>query len=608
MASITAIELGADTCALAHTSERDGVVQLFAAETLDPSSFAGTESFTVAVSNARRAYKFPRRARVVLWGLPDGARRKDPAIQPLLAPLTNAGFKVSRVVTPSNALAALARVRAPRGDGAVCWLAINRAGVAIVVVRPGKQLYERSFVWDSNVGASGSQARLLQRYSLVSFLAPEVKRAIAEVRKQGAQVEALVTCGNLPDLRSLTMPLIEELDLEVETLDSLDGLIVTPAIAERVAEQAAAIRLACAATLARGTRALDESRRRAAHRTSALLRVAALLLVTAGIGFAWYTMHAAPPAATTKQAPMVTAPSPRPTPGVVATSGPAPAKPPVVQPSAPVPQRTIPSQAASTPTDAPGVSAAVTQTKPPVTAEAKPPVSAQTRPPVAVESKPPVAVQANRPIPADAKPPVSAQTRPPVTPEAKPPVSAAAKPPVIAAAKPPVIAPAKPPVVAQAPPASPRASVPSTPRPQAGQEPPPAARVQPLVTAPVPNVLKPQGPPNEIAQAPPLTPAPLFAPVRPQQSSRPGADKAQANSAATAKLLKDPMPRVTAILVSNDRRLATINDGQIVGVGDMLGPRTVVAIEERAVVLREPSGVQIRVGLGGRLLGVSRQQ
>ena len=51
MASITAIELGADTCALAHTSERDGQVQLFAAETLDPSSFAGTESFTVAVSN-----------------------------------------------------------------------------------------------------------------------------------------------------------------------------------------------------------------------------------------------------------------------------------------------------------------------------------------------------------------------------------------------------------------------------------------------------------------------------------------------------------------------------------------------------------------------------
>ena len=558
MASITAIELGADTCALAHTSERDGQVQLFAAETLDPSSFAGTESFTVAVSNARRAYKFPRRARVVLWGLPDGATRKDPRIQPLLAPLTNAGFKVASVVTPSNALAALARVRAPRGDGAVCWLAINRAGVAIAVVRPGKQLYERSFVWDSTVGASGSQARLLQRYSLVSFLAPEVKRAIAEARKQGAPVEALVTCGNLPDLRSLTMPLIEELDLEVETLDSLEGLIVKPAIAERVAEQAAAIRLACAATLARGTRALDESRRRAAHRTSALLRVAALLVAATALSFAWYATRRVPPASTGTPTTGAARPAPRTTPGAVATSGPSAAKPPAGVPSAQPAQRTTPN---------------------PMTPASNDPTRA-----VAADAKPAAPAPAKPPVMADAKPPVPAQTKPPVT------------------------AAAKPPVVAQAPPAPPRTTgVPSSPRPQAVETRPPAAAMQPLVTAPPANVPKPQSPQSVTAQAPLLTPAPLFAPVRPQQSRAPGADKAQASAAATAKLLKDPMPRVTAILVAADRRLATISDGQIVAVGDVLGARTVVGIEEKAVVLREPSGVQIRVGLGGRLLGVSRQ-
>jgi hypothetical protein len=71
-------------------------------------------------------------------------------------------------------------------------------------------------------------------------------------------------------------------------------------------------------------------------------------------------------------------------------------------------------------------------------------------------------------------------------------------------------------------------------------------------------------------------------------------------------LLKDPLPRVTAILVANDRRFATVEQGQVVGVGDVVGRRTVVRIDERAVVLREPSGVQIRVGLGGRLLGVER--
>jgi len=73
-------------------------------------------------------------------------------------------------------------------------------------------------------------------------------------------------------------------------------------------------------------------------------------------------------------------------------------------------------------------------------------------------------------------------------------------------------------------------------------------------------------------------------------------------------LLADPMPRVTAILVSHDRRFATVNDGQIVGVGDAVGRRLVVAIDERSLILREPSGVQIRVGLGGRFLGVTRDR
>ena len=70
--------------------------------------------------------------------------------------------------------------------------------------------------------------------------------------------------------------------------------------------------------------------------------------------------------------------------------------------------------------------------------------------------------------------------------------------------------------------------------------------------------------------------------------------------------LSDAIPRVTAILVASDRRLATIDGGQIIGIGDLLGRRTVVGMDERSVVLQEPSGVQIRIGLGGRVLGVER--
>jgi len=71
------------------------------------------------------------------------------------------------------------------------------------------------------------------------------------------------------------------------------------------------------------------------------------------------------------------------------------------------------------------------------------------------------------------------------------------------------------------------------------------------------------------------------------------------------ELLNDPGPRVTAILTSADRRLATVGEsGQIIGVGDTIGRRVVVAIDDRTVLLREPSGLRIRVALGGRVVGV----
>src|SRR5881394_2037609 len=103
MRSITAVEIGADICALARTSVSGGNVHLWAAETLDPGAFPGVDAFTQAVRQARHALKLPRRCHAVVWGLPDGARRRDPVVVPLIEPLTKAGFKVARVVTPCNA-------------------------------------------------------------------------------------------------------------------------------------------------------------------------------------------------------------------------------------------------------------------------------------------------------------------------------------------------------------------------------------------------------------------------------------------------------------------------------------------------------------------------
>lgn len=478
MPAITAIELDGDTCAIARTSVRGRDVTVSAAELLTPSSFPGTEAFVAALRNTRRALRLPRRCRVVLWGLPDGATPRDPGAAAALAPVTAAGFRVERVVTPCNALGALARVKPLRGDDAICWVAINTGGVAIAAIRPGQQIYARAFGWNSAVGSTGSQARLLQRYSLVSYLSPEVKRAMVAANAVGYPIRAVVTCGNLPDLRSLTMPLIEELDVEVETLDSLDGLLVSPTALDRLTDIAAAIRLACAGVVARRTRPWDLAERGAARRSAALWRAAAVVALLMALGGAysaydwWSTRTATPAPAST-----------------VAKAPPPPA-----------------------------------QSKPPA-ALPRPGTGQREQPRATPQPEAPKAAQQTRPAP----PPAARAETPPVRTD-------------------------PPPAIASREPASP----------------PPSA------TAPPPS-----------GSVPSLTIQPRYSPAPP---------------APAPELLKDPLPRVTAILVSNDRRYAAIDGKHVVGIGDAVGRRVVVRIDDRTVTLREPSGARVRVGLGGRLV------
>ena len=538
MSAITAVELGADTCALARTAVRRGELRVFAAEVLDPTQFPGIEAFTLALRKSRRALRLPRRCRVVVWGLREGARRHDPAVVPVLRPLVEAGFRVERVVSPCNALAALARLKSVRGEGATCWLAVNRGGVAIVVVRPGRQLYAHSFVWDWMLGATGSQARLLQRYSLVSALAPEVRRAMAAAVEKGTRVDAIVTCGNLPDLRSLTMPLIEELDVEVETLDSLEGLEVAPDVAEKLTDVAQAIRLACAGANARRTRPRDEGERRR-HHVGRWLRIAALIAGICAVGYLSYaTWSSSRHAAVTTSA----------RPGSQAKAG---AKTPDSNRRPPmVARQSLPVQPKAT-APPPPTTSTPTATVP----------SARTANPIATAPASPA-----RNATAGAPPPITAK----ITAQPKTPAS------------------------------------------------PQRSSVQPTVTAPAPGA------------RPPVTPAPrVVQPIRPADASRMPVDSrpaptrdigglstpaVPADKVETRRprpmpaLLKEPAPRVTAILVTNDRRYATVDRGRIVGIGEVVGRRVVVEIDEQTVLFREPSGALIRVSLGGRVVGPERQQ
>jgi hypothetical protein len=283
MSSATGIELGPDSCLLARVRLGRRGVEIAALHVIEPSAWPSQdEALAEALRSVRRKKRFPRAARVVAWGLPEGATADDPVTRAALRPLVAAGFHIDAVLSPPQALARLASGHARTGGEAVAWLALNTYGVAIAIVRGTELLFSRAFEWSFRPPPGGTRGELLQRYSLVSHLAPEVQRGIAMVQaSHGIRVETVVTCGDLPDLRSLTMPLIEELDLEVETLDSVEGLrAVGAARSDRFAELAPAVRLACAAASA------PTQRRRQA---GPVVRVAAALVLLAGLAWGAFT-------------------------------------------------------------------------------------------------------------------------------------------------------------------------------------------------------------------------------------------------------------------------------------------------------------------------------
>ncbi len=188
-----------------------------AAETILPGAWPEDRGvLTDRLREARERHEMPSRARVVAWG-------EESSIEPLVA----AGFEVVSVLSPAQALARVVRARqasAPAGT-AIAAVSLNTHGAAIVIVAGTEVIHSRSFEWPLGAPFTGARPELLDRYLLVSQLAPQLQHAIALVRPvYGVAVTSIVACGNLPGLRSLAMLLIQEMDFEVETLDSADLL------------------------------------------------------------------------------------------------------------------------------------------------------------------------------------------------------------------------------------------------------------------------------------------------------------------------------------------------------------------------------------------------
>jgi hypothetical protein len=244
------------------------------------------ETVAERVREAIATHRLPARARVVAWGLPETGSRASAEQLPALEPLVAAGFQIEEILSPPHALARSLNARGiDTVSKGVAAVSLNTHGAAIAIVSRGELVSSRVFDWPLGRPFGGSRSELLERYLVIAQLAPQLQHLIDLVRS--VQVGSIVLCGNLPDMRSISMLLIDELDVEVETLDSAD--LLGPACRE-FAGSLAALQLASAVAIPPRRSAPPPPVLRSSHSWLHLSRrtsvAAALLLVVV-----WSTMQ-----------------------------------------------------------------------------------------------------------------------------------------------------------------------------------------------------------------------------------------------------------------------------------------------------------------------------
>ncbi len=217
MSGVTGIELGPNYCVLVRGGRVGSHRFVSAASAIVPTAWPDdAHALVEKLGEARLRHDLSSRARVVAWDS-----------EATLTPLIEAGFEIASVLSPAQALARVVRARqvgAPGGT-AVAALSLNSHGAAIAIVAGTEVICSRVFEWSLGTPFTGQRSELLDRYLLVSQIAPQLQHVIDLVRPvNGVTVTSVVACGNLPNLRSLAMLLIEEMDIEVETLDSTELL------------------------------------------------------------------------------------------------------------------------------------------------------------------------------------------------------------------------------------------------------------------------------------------------------------------------------------------------------------------------------------------------
>ena len=242
---------------------------------------------------------------VVPGALRDGRRETGYAavsaeeLRARVQPFVDAGISLDAVTTPALAHAALvSERRALLPDVVAAVLSVNAQATALTVVHAGVVLFARELPWGDRTDAAEADEGQAGRAAFASRVAAEVRRSLVYVRQSlGIEVSRLLVCGDLFDLRVLTAPLLNDLAIDVETLDVDDDLDLSKlpepsdALRSRLGAWRTALALAAGAKPLPGLRPQDERTPTVSSELAqrvAGAAVAAALVVAAGWGVFGY--------------------------------------------------------------------------------------------------------------------------------------------------------------------------------------------------------------------------------------------------------------------------------------------------------------------------------
>jgi hypothetical protein len=200
---------------------RDRAPRLVAAASIDD----GDASLSDELRQFRVREHLPSDAALVLWpghgdagvaALDSRARGvvtlpKAKVIRERVAPFIRAGGQVREVLLPHEAAVRLAA----QAQWTTACLLVMQPTLACLAVIDGAGVRASYFSWEPMGSTDSESARTLARYQFAARLVPNLREWV-----QLAPQATVAVCGPFPDLRLMMVPIVEELDREVDVLDA----------------------------------------------------------------------------------------------------------------------------------------------------------------------------------------------------------------------------------------------------------------------------------------------------------------------------------------------------------------------------------------------------